>query len=130
MTLRFHHIGIAVFSIEQTKPFYENLGYKATPAIYDPVQNVNICFLEKSGEVLLELIEPHDETSPVNDILKKNGVAPYHNCYEVDDLEAAIAELRKQRFVVVRKPEKAIAMGERRVCFLYNKNVGLIELVN
>lgn len=130
MTMHFHHIGIAVFSIEETKRFYLWQGYKASEVVYDPVQNVNICFVEKTGEPLLELIEPHDETSPVNDILRKSGVGAYHNCYEVEDMDEAIRELRLQRFVVVRKPEVAVALNNRRVSFLYNKNVGLVELVS
>lgn len=77
----------------------------------------------------MELISPKDDTSPVCKNLQKNGVSPYHICYEVENLEGIMAELKKEKFLVVSRPVPAVAMGNRRVCFLYSKNVGLIELV-
>ena len=41
----FHHIGIAVFSIEKSSEFYVNQGYEITETVFDPIQNVNICFI-------------------------------------------------------------------------------------
>ena len=41
----FHHIGIAVFSIEKSSEFYENQGCEITETVFDPIQNVNICFI-------------------------------------------------------------------------------------
>ena len=102
--LRFHHIGIAVFSLEETASMYEKAGYKRSCFVFDPEQNVNICWLTKDNAPLLELLAPVDVLSPVNNMLEKNGVSPYHCCYEVDDIEQAIVELRKQRFIVVKKP--------------------------
>jgi len=127
--LRFHHIGIAVFSLEETASMYEKAGYQRSDSIFDPEQNVNICWLTKDNAPLLELLAPVDDLSPVNRILEKNGVSPYHFCYEADDIEQALIELRKQRFVVVKKPVKAIALNNSRVAFVFHKNVGLVELV-
>lgn len=125
----FHHIGIAVNDIEETAFFYLAAGYEKTETVYDPAQNVHICFLKKEGMPMLELLAPHDETSPVFNTLQKNGVTPYHCCYEVNDIEEAIAKLRKMHYVATSKPVPAVAIEDRRVCFLYNKRVGLIELV-
>lgn len=77
----------------------------------------------------IELLAPVDEKSPVNNTLDKVGVAPYHCCYVVENLEEATAKLRKQKFIMVSKPAMAVAFCGSRVCFLFNKNVGLIELV-
>lgn len=126
---KFDHIGVAVPEIEPTAEVYKAAGYVQTEPVYDPIQNVHICFLYKEGMPTVELLAPHDSTSPVRQTLDKMGVTPYHTCYEVENLEAAIAELRKQRYIVVRKPETAIAFNNRRVSFLYNKQVGLIEIV-
>ena len=129
--LRFHHIGMAVSNIENTVNQYIFFGggYFRTPTVFDPVQRVNICFLEKRGMPCIELLEPGEETSPVTKILRNNGVTPYHICYETDDLEQAIADLKARRFLVVVKPVEAVAIENRKVCFLYHKDVGLIELV-
>ena len=126
---KFHHIGVAVKEIDATASVYEQGGYKRSSSIIDPVQNVNICWLTKEGMPIVELLAPVDELSPVNKTLEKNGVAPYHTCYVVESIEDALAELRKQKYIMVSKPAKAVAFSGSRVCFFYNKNVGLIELV-
>ena len=126
---KFHHIGVAVKSIEATATVYVAGGYTQSVTTFDPIQNVNICWLEQENMPLIELLEPVDETSPVNKTLEKNGVTPYHTCYIVDDIESAVKELRKMKYVIVSKPVEAVAIHGCKVSFLYNKNVGLIELV-
>lgn len=127
--MKFHHIGVAVKEIEKTAAVYVQGGYKKSVITFDPVQQVNICWLTKEGMPTVELVEPVDDLSPVCKTLEKNGVTPYHTCYLVEDIEKAIAELRKMRYVVVVKPVVAPAIMNSKVCFLYNKHVGLIELV-
>lgn len=127
--LTFHHIGIACRDIAKTQAFYLQMGYTASPIVEDPLQHVRISFLEKDGAPRLELLEPLDEINPVARTLATVGVSPYHMCYEVQDIEAAIADLRRQRFLLVNGPVPACAMENRRIAFLYQKNNGLIELV-
>lgn len=126
---QFHHIGIAVKDIKTTSAIYEGGGYKPSTIIYDPIQNVDICWLTKDDSPTLELLAPVNENSPVNNILEKNGVSPYHTCYVVKDIQEAISELRKQKYVMISKPAEAVAFKGSKVAFLFNKNVGLIELV-
>ena len=128
-SFKFHHIGVAVKDLDATASIYEQGGYKRSSSIFDPIQNVNICWLTKEGIPTVELLAPVDEKSPVNKTLEKVGVSPYHCCYVVDNLEDAWAELRKQKYIMVSKPTEAVAFCGSRVCFLFNKNVGLIELV-
>lgn len=132
-----HHIGMACHDIEVTARFYVDLGYKQGETVYDSLQNVKICFLEYTGGgaanggsyPIIELVSPYDDKSPVNKYLSKNGVGPYHICYMVGDIERSILELRKKQFIAVSHPVPAVAFGGRKVCFLFNKAVGLIELV-
>lgn len=126
---RFHHTGVAVFDIDATAKFYLDAGWSKTETVYDPHQNVYICFLTKEGMPMVELLAPKDGTSPVTGTLDKSGVTPYHFCYEVDDINQAIADLRKLKFVPLIKPVAACAINDRKVCFLFNRQVGLIELV-
>jgi methylmalonyl-CoA/ethylmalonyl-CoA epimerase len=128
-SMKFHHIGMAVKSIDATAAIYEDGGYRMSEIIFDPIQNVDICWLTKEGAPTVELLAPVDETSPVNKTLEKVGVSPYHCCYVVDKIEDAVAELRKMKYIMVSKPAEAVAFCGSRVCFLFNKNVGLIELV-
>ena len=127
--LTFHHIGIACRDIDKTKAFYLQQGYTATPTVDDPLQHVRISFLNKEGAPRLELLEPLDEQNPVARTLATAGVTPYHMCYEVRDLDSAIAELRTQRFLLVNGPVPACALENRRIAFMFQKNTGLIELV-
>lgn len=128
-SFKFHHIGVAVKDIEKTAAIYVMGGYKKSATTFDPVQNVNICWLVKEGMPTVELLAPVDETSPVCKTLEKNGVMPYHTCYIVEDIEKAMSDLRKMKYVAVSKPEVAPAISNCKVAFLFNKNVGLIELV-
>ena len=127
--LTFPHIGIACRDIAKTQAFYLGQGYTASPVVEDPLQHVRISFLEKEGAPRIELLEPLDDQSPVARTLATSGVSPYHMCYEVQDIEAAVNHLRGQRFLLVNGPVPACAMGDRRIAFLFQKNTGLIELV-
>ncbi len=128
-SFKFHHIGTAVFDIEKTAPFYVDAGYHRSATIFDPLQNVNICWLTKKGMPTVELLEPAGEQSPVMKTLQKNGVSPYHTCYIVDNIEQAVNDLRKQKYVAMGRPVEAVAFCKSRVVFLFNKHVGIIELV-
>lgn len=67
----FHHIGYAVASIEKTMYYYIDGGYSCSSVIFDPIQNVNICFLTKEGEPMIELLEPVDEILQSIKILRR-----------------------------------------------------------
>ena len=128
-TLRFHHIGYAVNNIEITAKYYKEAGWNLSDIQIDKTQNARIAFLSKPDMPLIELIAAIDETSPIVKILEKAGVSTYHVCYETDDIQSAVGELRKQKYISLFNPVEAIALSNRKICYLYNKNVGLIELV-
>ncbi|NDP22089.1 MAG: VOC family protein [Paludibacter sp.] len=125
----FHHVGYATKSIEKTSKVFQELGYTISDTSFDTLQHVKIALLKKKDSPQIELVEMIDETSPVSKILEKNGVTTYHVCYEVQDIELAIAELRKQKFVLLFNPVVAVALDNRLICYLFHKDVGLIELL-
>ena len=127
--MEFHHVGLAVHSIEETAKWYVGIGYYLTETIEDPIQNVRIAFLKRSDSPLLELVQPVDKTSPVCNILKKVGVSAYHFCYETSELQKTIEDLEKRDFRVLVEPVKAIAFNNRKISFLYHLDNGLIELL-
>jgi len=128
-SMNFHHIGIATKSIDKTSKYYLEVGYNMSKQIFDPVQKVNIVFLSKKSMPMIELLEPACEDSPVSKILMKSGVGPYHICYQVKDIYFAIDELKKKKYISLFNPVEAIALSMKKICFLFNKNIGLIELV-
>jgi methylmalonyl-CoA/ethylmalonyl-CoA epimerase len=102
---------------------YEIEGQRFT----DPLQKIHGCFLVGPGPCM-ELIAPVDESSPVVSWLNKN-IKMYHQAYEVESMEPALATLTAQHAVVVSRPKPAIAFGGRKVAFLMLPNGLLIELI-
>ena len=125
-----HHIGYAVKSIPDSIKHFTELGF--TPmeeAIVDNARNITIQFL-KNGDYCVELVAPLGSgRSPVSEILRKSGNQPYHICYNSSNLQEDMDNLKKQGYVVINEPLEAIAIGNRKVTFMYHMNVGLIELV-
>ena len=125
-----HHIGYAVKNIEKSIEVFKNLEYHIGETIRDDLRKVNICFVEKDGYVV-ELISPIDKNqeSIVDGVLKKSGNGPYHICYVVSFMEDGIKEFKEKKFKPIIMPEQACAIDGRQVCFLFNKDIGLIEIV-
>jgi len=94
---KFHHIGVAVKSIDATAAIYEGAGYRMSDIVFDPIQNVNICWLTKEGTPIVELLASVDDTSPVCKTLEKNGVTSYHCCYVVENIDEAVKKLRNEK---------------------------------
>ncbi len=129
--MKLHHFGIATKDIKKCASVYESMGYKSQGnIIFDNDRNLNILFMS-NGDTRVELIEKAsvEEKSPIDAFLDK-GVNHniYHSCYAVSDIENMIDNLKKAKFVLVEQPKPAIAFNGKRVCFLYNFNVGMIEL--
>lgn len=128
--MKFHHIGYAVKDFTHAIDFWERMGYSVKTQVYDNEQNVEVCLLKHpEQQPQIELLCPHDDKSPINSILKKNGPSPYHICYEIENIEESISALKVQHFMVVIKPKISNAFNNKRVCFLYNREIGLIEII-
>ena len=130
-SLEFHHIGVATDNLEKAIEVYAFLGYSLQhqEIYHDPIQQVNIVFVAKTGHPLVELISPATENSPIKAILNKMGASPYHSCFEVINIDMTIKFLREKRFVVISKPVPAVAFNGRKVAFLFQANIGIIELL-
>lgn len=126
---QFHHIGYAVKDIEKTAKYYTASGWQIGEIYTDTIQNTYIAFLTREGFPMIELVAPIDETSPICNILKKVGNTTYHVCYSVPNIETAVSELRVQRYMPLFKPVKAVAIDNKKICYLMHPDVGLIELV-
>lgn len=127
--MKFHHIGYAVANLAESLNIFLSLGYSiVSGSEKDQLRKVEIAFVKNEG-VLVELISPLDSESPITNLLNKVGNSAYHICYEVDDIDVKILELRKMRFILIEKPSQAIAINNQRVAFLYHPKYGLLELL-
>ncbi len=96
---RLNHIGVATPSIADSVAHYrETLGATDIVEPFDlPEQGVKVCFVNTPTDsgmngTQIELIEPYDESSPINGFLAKNPLGGQHHvCFEVADIEEARA---------------------------------------
>jgi methylmalonyl-CoA/ethylmalonyl-CoA epimerase len=96
MFRRLDHVGVVVHSIDESlKTYCEQLGFKLLQRLLIPEQQVEAAFLD-AGNSTIELIAPTDTTSGTARFLQNRGEGTHHVCYEVEDLVAALAELRAQ----------------------------------
>lgn len=129
--MKVDHIGYAVNNLDKSMECFKILGYQFGQVFNDTDRNVRIVF-GMLGTCKIELVAPMDNTvkTPVKDILfKMGGPTPYHICYATDDIEKGIEMLTGNRFRLMIPPAEAIAFNKRKVAFLYNLQVGLIEIV-
>jgi len=130
--MRFSHIGVAVANLERAVEEYRLIfGYQILSGPFDdPIQKVSVCFLGTgtAGDVTIELVAPASQDSPVNRVLAKS-ITAYHACYEVDDLDEALVNVRTQGCLVISKPTPAVAFTGRRIAWFYTPTRQLIELV-
>jgi methylmalonyl-CoA/ethylmalonyl-CoA epimerase len=128
---RFHHVGVAVQDIQKAIPMFRELfGYELTSGPFDdPIQKVSVCFLSRGeGDLILELVAPLGDGSPVLGKLKGGGGA-YHICYEVADIRASIKRLIGKRSFLISGPDPAVAFNQREIAWLMTEARILIELV-
>ncbi len=90
------HIGIVVHNIDESlKTYCDQLGFRLLERVAIPEQLVEAVFLD-AGNGTIELIAPTDSTSGTARYLQNRGEGTHHICFSVDDIEAALAELREQ----------------------------------
>jgi len=97
---RMNHLGYAVPSIEAAIAHYRDvMGATDIEEPFDlPEQGVKVCFVNTPTDsgmngTQIELIEPFDATSPINNFLEKNPQGGQHHvCFEVPDIATAREE--------------------------------------
>ncbi len=124
------HVAIAVEDIEDSVArWVASLGMQAGGIEELPERGVRLCKLRAPGSPALELISPLGDDSPVARFLAKNGEGIHHFCFEVDDIELALEELKSGEADLIHESPVAGAGGSR-VAFVHPQrfNGVLIEL--
>src|SRR5258708_499355 len=119
--LRLHHWGFVVSDIRASAAgFVTSLGASWAGVVYDdPHQRVKVAFLAtRDSDPLIELVEPAGENSPVARFLRERGGGLHHICYEVEDLEASIEDLRARGALIAKRPLPAVAFAGRRIAWV------------
>jgi len=121
------HLGIAVKDLAEAVKSYEMLGFAVDATHEVPTEKVRAAFLAV-GESHLELLEPTDPSSVIARFLEKRS-GLHHVCVLVEDIDAALAEL-KARGVPVLDETPRVGAGGCRVAFVHPRGAAgvLLEL--
>lgn len=129
MKVRLDHIGIAVSNIEQALAFYRDaLGLEIEAPEDVPSQRVRAHFIP-AGESALELLEATADDSPIATYLQKRGPGLHHITLRVDDIRAALAQLKARGVRLIDESPRAGAHGSL-VAFIHPSSAEgvLVEL--
>ncbi len=127
--VRISHIGIAVNSIDVTARIYDEvLGLPIRDREEVTGQKVRVS-LHPVGESRIELLEPTDALSPIAKFIRKRGEGIHHICFEVQELEAALGELKARGIRLIDETPRMGANG-CKIAFIHPESTHgvLIEL--
>ena len=115
------HIGIAVTSLEEAIPYYENtLGLKCYAIEEVADQKVKTAFF-MVGQTKIELLESTDPEGPIGKFLEKKGPGVHHLAFAVDNVNEALAEIAEKGVQLIDKTSRKGAEG-LNIGFLHPKS--------
>jgi len=127
--MKINHLGIAVKSLEQSVPVFENIfGVRAGELEHVSEQMVNVrkISLENCD---VELLEGTDQNSPITKYIEKKGEGIHHCSFEVADIENALNKLKEEGVNLIDDTPRTGA-DDMLIAFLHPKSTAgvLIEL--
>ncbi|WP_343704863.1 methylmalonyl-CoA epimerase [Flavobacterium sp.] len=129
MVNKIEHIGIAVKNMDDANILFEKmLGVSSYKMEAVESEGVLTSFFQ-TGNNKIELLVATNPESPIAKFLEKKGEGIHHIAFDVDDIEAEIARLKNEGFVLINEVPKKGA-DNKLVVFLHPKNTNgvLVEL--
>jgi len=127
--LKIDHLGIAVNKIEDGKKFWTDvLGLEFEGSETVAEQKVTTAFFPV-GESEVELLESTAPDGPIAKYIEKRGEGLQHIAFRVENIEAALEELKTKGIRLIdEKPRKGA--GGAKIAFLHPKSTSglLVEL--
>ena len=124
---RIEHIAIAVDSLKQSIGLLQDTF--GIPVEYEEQIGQTRLAMLPVGETYLELLEGQGPESGVTHWISEKGTGLFHICFEVEDIDGALVEL-KAKGVKLRDETPRTGHGGARIAFLDPVSTGnvLIEL--
>jgi methylmalonyl-CoA/ethylmalonyl-CoA epimerase len=129
MPMKVNHIAVVVNDVENALKFWKDaLGLHLERTEHNAGEAVNIAFLPV-GESEIELIAPTTQDSGVAKYLAKTGGGLHHICLEVEDIDAAMAQLTAHGIELINTEPRTRPEGIR-YAFVHPKSAGgvMVEL--
>ncbi len=127
--LRIDHIAVVIPEINDALSFWkEALGLAVEGIEEVPEQETVVAFMPV-GESKVELVQPTTQGSGMAKYMEKRGAGLHHICFEVDDIEATLVQLKAKGIQLINE-EPVIGAGGKKVAFIHPKSASgvLIEL--
>jgi methylmalonyl-CoA/ethylmalonyl-CoA epimerase len=132
---RIDHVGLAVRDLDASIDFYvASFGLTVAGRETNDAQGVREAMLyvadAPGGASYVQLLEPLAPDTPVGKFLESRGEGVHHIGYGVDDVEAALEQLRADDIRLVDERPRHGSLGAA-IAFLHPKSLGgvLTELV-
>jgi methylmalonyl-CoA/ethylmalonyl-CoA epimerase len=118
--IKLNHIAIAIPEIEGALGFWQDaLGLKLDHVEDVPSQKAQVGFLPV-GESEIELVKPTESDTGVARFLEKKGAGLHHICFEVDDLDEMILQLKAKGVQMIDDVPKLLE--GRKLAFIHPKS--------
>ncbi|MCK5822483.1 MAG: methylmalonyl-CoA epimerase [Bacteroidales bacterium] len=115
------HVGIAVKSLEEAIPYYENvLGLKCYAIEEVKEQKVKTAFF-KVGQTKIELLESTDPEGPIGKFIAKKGEGLHHMAFAVENIGQCLKDAENNGVRVIDKTPRNGAEG-LEIGFLHPKS--------
>jgi methylmalonyl-CoA/ethylmalonyl-CoA epimerase len=127
---RIHHVAYAVEDIDAALPVYTDR-YGMSVEVRERLDDQGVEAVSLgAGTSHIELIQPVDPQSGVAKFLERRGPGLHHVAFEVEDLAAALAELRDGGAELIDN-EPRRGLGGHMIAFIHPRASGgiLTELV-
>ncbi|RUT69864.1 methylmalonyl-CoA epimerase [Flavobacterium cupreum] len=129
MVNKIEHIGIAVKNMDDANVLFEKLlGVSSYKMESVESEGVLTSFFQTGANKIELLMATHTE-SPIAKFLEKKGEGIHHIAFDVEDIQAEIARLKTEGFVLINEVPKRGA-DNKLVVFLHPKHTNgvLVEL--
>jgi methylmalonyl-CoA/ethylmalonyl-CoA epimerase len=115
------HIGIAVKSLNDAIPYYENLlGVKCYSIEEVKDQKVKTAFF-KVGQTKIELLETTDPEGTIGKFIEKKGEGIHHIAFAVKGINEELQRMQENGIVLIDKTPRRGAEG-LEIAFLHPKS--------
>jgi len=125
------HIGIAVKTIDDGIKHWEKVfGYQQmTEVVTNTRQKVKVVFMKKENSILIKLIEPTDESSPIYAFSQKGG-GLHHLCFKTENMDHELTQLKNEGLRIIAPPQPGEAFDNENIAFVFARQGLNIEVID